>query len=136
MECIFCKFAAGEIKPAGVLFENENAMAFLDVRPRSPGHTLVIPKVHAATIADLDDNLIGPVFSAVQEVSRRIRRALKPTGISVGINDGAGADQEVAHLHVHLMPRFPGDGGRAVQSLVQNPPEEALESMAKRIVGA
>ncbi len=133
-DCIFCKIARGEIKPAGTLLENEKAMAFLDVKPRSPGHTLVIPKIHAGTLTDLEDSFVGPVFEAVREITARIKRTLDAESFSIGINDGPAAGQEVAHLHVHIMPRFAGDGGRPIQSLVDNSPRETLEVIAQKIL--
>jgi histidine triad (HIT) family protein len=132
-ECLFCKIAAKEI-PASVIYEDEHAMAFLDVKPHSPGHAMVIPKVHAPNILELPDAEITPLFTAVKRVAEMLSRKLKPDGITIGVNQGRASGQEVDHLHVHLMPRWHGDGGGSVQSAVNHQPKESMEEMRKKIV--
>jgi histidine triad (HIT) family protein len=131
-DCLFCKIANKE-NPAKIVFENDHAVAFLDVNPRSPGHTMVISKYHSRNLFDLPEEELSNLFAAVQRVARRIEGALRPDGFSIGINHGAASGQEVDHLHVHIMPRFYGDNGREVQSLVHNPPKESLEDIAEKI---
>jgi len=132
--CLFCKIIAKKIS-AHVIYEDDHALAFLDITPRAPGHTLVIPKRHAATILDLPDGDTGPLFLAVKKTDELLVASLAPDGVTIGINQGAASGQEVAHLHVHLMPRFHGDGGSAIQGVVHNVPKESVENIRKKIIG-
>ncbi len=134
-ECIFCKIVRGEAG-AERLLETEHVVSFLDIQPRSPGHSLVIPKTHAVKLADLDDESAAEVFRVTKEVAKMLESALKPDAFTIGINDGEAAGQVVPHLHVNIMPRFRGDGGAAIHSVVNNPPSEELGEMAARIRSA
>lgn len=130
--CLFCSVAAKGI-PAHVVYEDAHALAFLDIHPKAPGHTVVIPKVHAATLMDLPESEIAPVFRAVQKVAVRLRNVLGVDGLTIGINQGEVSGQTVPHLHVHVLPRFHGDRGQSIHSVVDNPPEESLDNLAKKI---
>jgi len=132
-DCLFCKIAVKQI-PAKIVYEDDRAVTFLDILPRAPGHVMVIPKYHAPTLVALPDNEIAPLFSAVKKTAGLLVAALHPDGITIGINQGRASGQEVDHLHVHLMPRFHGDGGGAVQSIVHNTPKESLDEIAKKIL--
>ncbi len=131
-DCIFCKIANKEIASA-MIYEDAHAFAILDIMPKAPGHTMVIPKVHAATILDLPENELGPVFIAVQKVMARLKEVLNPDGFTVGINHGDVSGQTVKHLHIHILPRFNGDGGSSIHSVVNNPPKEDIGSLAQRL---
>lgn len=135
MDCIFCKIGAKEI-PSEMVYEDDHALAFLDIAPRAPGHAMVIPKVHAATFLDLPEAEIGPLFAAVKAVTQKIEQALKPDGFTVGINHGDAAGQTVKHLHVHVIPRWKDDGGGSIHSVVDNAPKEPVADLAKRILGS
>lgn len=132
MNCLFCKIIAGEISSYHV-YEDDHVFAVLDVQPRSLGHTLVLPKVHAANILDLPDGEIGPLFRGVKLITEKLRAAFSPDGFTIGINHGKTAGQAVEHLHVHIIPRWVGDGGSSIHSVVTNPPQESLEQVAKKI---
>lgn len=131
-DCIFCRIVAGEI-PAVVIAQNADAVAFLDAGPLAPGHTLVVPRAHAERLSDLPEAVVGPLFALVQEVARRIEKGLTPDGMTIGINQGVMAGQGVPHLHVHLIPRFAGDGGGSLHTIVKNPPKESLADIAKKL---
>lgn len=131
-DCMFCKIARKEI-PAEILDEDDTTIAFLDIRPRAPGHTMIVPKTHASGLDTLPDGQVGPLFAAVKRMGQRIRRALGADGITYGINQGRASGQEVEHLHVHVMPRFSGDGGGPIQLVVDNPPKEDLKAIAEKI---
>ena len=133
-KCLFCKIAAKEI-PAEVIYEDEAAVAFLDIRPLAPGHTLVIPKRHAGTLAELPDDAVGPFFLAVKNALGVVEKALGPDGFTLGINHGRASGQDVMHLHLHILPRSLSDGGRSLQGVVNNPPQEDVKTMAERIRG-
>ncbi len=132
-DCLFCKIAAKKIS-AAVIYENDHVLAFLDIMPRTTGHTMVIPKVHAPNILELPSDELAPLFAAVKHVAGMLSASLKPDGITIGINQGRASGQEVDHLHVHLMPRWHGDGGGAIQSIVNAKPKESLDAIAKKIL--
>jgi histidine triad (HIT) family protein len=113
--CIFCDIAAGVLK-AEVVFENADAVAFLDKFPAARGHVVVIPRVHAATLPELPDEAVDGLFRAVKTVMRKVSDALRPVAMNAGWNQGKDAGQTVFHLHVHVLPRHT-PGGRGVQLL-------------------
>jgi len=134
MNCLFCLIAKKEV-PAKVIYEDESAMAFLDIHPRVVGHAVVIPKDHSETILDLDERSYGPIMKALVITEQKILKALAPDGFTIGINQKRAAGQEIDHLHIHLIPRFLNDGGGSVQSVVSREPKESLEEIAKKING-
>jgi histidine triad (HIT) family protein len=97
---------------------------------------MVIPKVHAERLDQLDDRHIGPLFAGVKTVMRILERALQPGGLNVGWNHGWAAGQHVNHLHVHLIPRYAGDGGGGIQSLIHSSAKEDPASIAAQIRAA
>ena len=131
-DCLFCKIAHREI-PASVVREDEETVAFLDIYPHAPGHTLVVPRFHCATLRELPDETVAPLFRAVKEVASLLVERLGAKGLTVGINEGKVAGQAVDHMHVHLMPRFEGDGGGSVHGVVKNPPKEPLEEILEKL---
>ncbi len=131
-DCVFCKIVAGQIGSERLL-ESERAVSFMDIQPRSLGHCLVIPKAHAVRLAELDDETVAEVFGMARDVVRAAQKALSPDAFTVGINDGEAAGQVVPHLHVNLIPRFAGDGGRAIHSVVDAAPSESVGETAARI---
>ncbi|MFQ5753201.1 MAG: HIT family protein [bacterium] len=133
MDCLFCKISKKQI-PAAIIYEDNRTQAFLDIEPRAPGHVLVIPKVHAETIGDLPDKEIGPLFTAVKNVVDLVVHGLGADGATIGANQGKASGQVVDHLHIHIIPRFFGDGGGAIQSVVSNKPKESVEEIRKKIV--
>ncbi len=135
MDCLFCKIGSHEI-PAGVVYEDEKTLAFLDIHPIAPGHTMVIPRVHAENILDLPDDVVGSLFDTVKKVTGLLDKALKPEGFTIGINHGRVSGQMVDHLHVHIVPRFDDDGGRSLHSVVNNPPTESIEKIKNEILNA
>ena len=130
--CIFCKIAKGEI-PSDKVYEDDVVFAFLDIHPRSPGHTMVIPKTHAETMLDLPSEQIGLFFQDVQMLVSIIKKALAPDAFTLGMNHGRVSGQEVDHMHFHIMPRWQGDGGHSIQSVVSNTPKEDVKTIAEKI---
>jgi len=104
-DCLFCKIAAKEV-PSFIVYEDAESFGFLDIQPRAVGHTLLVPKHHAATLAELPQSEIAPLFFAVKSVAAILVEALGADGLTIGINQGEVSGQVVPHLHVHLMPRF------------------------------
>ncbi|MDX1696457.1 MAG: HIT family protein [Ketobacteraceae bacterium] len=113
-ECIFCQIVRGEA-PASVVYEDEHAMAFMDLFPMNLGHTLVIPRQHAVYIQELTPALRSHLF----EITNAVVVAQKAAGIpcdgnNVFVNDGPAANQHVPHVHIHSLPRVKGDLAKTV----------------------
>jgi histidine triad (HIT) family protein len=107
--CTFCEILAGRL-PAHVVLDDEVALAFLDVRPLFPGHTLLVPREHHETLADLPTALLEPYFARAQRLSLAMEQGLASVGSFVAINNRVS--QSVPHLHTHVVPRTPKDGLR------------------------
>lgn len=107
--CVFCKIVRGEL-PSNKVYEDDDTLAFLDIHPVNPGHTLVIPKKHVVDIFDIDEDLWGSVMRTAKRVAHALEKALDPVGINLGMNNRAGAGQDVFHAHIHVMPRRAQDG--------------------------
>jgi histidine triad (HIT) family protein len=107
--CVFCAIVAGE-QPAAIVLDDGDAVAFLDRRPVFIGHTLVVPRGHVETLADLPGEEVGPYFSAVQRIEAAVRAALVADGTFVAMNNIVS--QSVPHLHAHVVPRRRKDGLR------------------------
>jgi histidine triad (HIT) family protein len=108
--CIFCAIVAGRA-PASLVYEDETCLAFMDIRPVNYGHVLVIPRRHAASLAELDLADGASLFPAGQRVAAALRASGLPCeGVNFFLADGAVAGQEVFHVHLHVFPRFHGDG--------------------------
>lgn len=107
--CIFCKIITREI-PATIVYEDNNNIAFLDINAVNPGHVLVIPKEHSTNMYDIPEESCQQLIVAVQKVMHAVKKATNCAGITLGVNNEAGAGQVVFHTHFHVMPRFPNDG--------------------------
>ena len=134
-DCLFCGIVKKEI-PARLVCEDECGVAFLDVNPRSEGHVMVIPKTHVETILELSDEEVGNLFRLVKRITKQLKEALSPDGFTFGINHGTNAGQVVRHLHIHVIPRYKGDGGKSIHSVVDNPPKVSLEETLTKILKA
>ncbi len=132
--CIFCEIAAGALA-ADVVHETADAVGFLDRHPSARGHVLVIPRLHAPTLLDLEGGSIGGLFVAVQEVMRKVEAALRPVAFHVGWNHGAAAGQHVFHQHVHVLPQY-GNRVRPVQMLGEGGDARDLAALAAAIRSA
>ena len=130
-DCVFCKIVAGQI-PSTRVYEDADALAFMDIGQVNPGHVLVAAKAHAENIYALDEAAGAAVFRAASRVARAIRDAFAPAGLSVYQANGKAAGQTVFHFHIHLVPRHDGDG-MALSWPVKNPPRERLEEHAAKI---
>lgn len=107
--CIFCKIANGEI-PAATLYEDENFRVILDLGPASKGHALILPKSHAANIYELSDEMAAKAMILAKKMATAMTAALKCDGFNIVQNNGECAGQTVFHFHMHLIPRYEGDG--------------------------
>ena len=113
---IFAKILRGEM-PSVKIYEDEVALAFMDVFPQSDGHTLVIPKqVQARNLLDMPSEALGAYMARVQHVARAVEQGLQPDGLVVTQFNGAPAGQTVFHLHFHIIPRWQAGSWRVMQA--------------------
>lgn len=108
MDCLFCKIANGEI-PSNIVYEDNLTVAFLDINPVNPGHTLVIPKKHSRNIFDIEPEDAEAVMLATLKVANDIKSSLKADGMNLFQCNEPAAAQDVFHFHLHLIPRFDDD---------------------------
>ena len=108
--CIFCDILSG-ITPADFVYRDELCAAFMDIRPINPGHVLVVPHMHVSLLAELEEVATGRLLKVAQKVDAALRvSGLKCEGVNLFLADGRPAGQEVLHVHLHVIPRFHGDG--------------------------
>ena len=107
--CLFCKIVKEEI-PAMKVYEDDEVIAFLDIRPVNPGHTLVIPKEHHPSLSETPDNVAAALMRVIPQLSKAIMKAVGTDSFNLGVNNGELAGQIVDHTHLHIMPRFENDG--------------------------
>lgn len=108
-DCIFCKIVKKEI-PADVVYEDENCLAFLDITPINPGHTLLIPKEHYENLYDLPDETLKQLAPIIKKLAIAVKKGVDAEGVNIGMNNERPAGQLVPHTHFHIMPRFSNDG--------------------------
>lgn len=118
-DCIFCKILAGTI-PSRTFYEDDTVVAFLDINPASPGHSLVVPKQHFKLIIDGTDQQVQKTFLGVKKVVERLKTRLACDGLNILVNQGRDAGQVIDHFHVHVIPRAKGDGMHV------NPPDRKM----------
>lgn len=118
MDCIFCKIAVGEI-PNYTVYEDANVLAFLDIHPHAKGHTVIIPKKHFASVAEMSDEEWSGLMLGIKKAAEKVKEVLQPDGMNIGLNDGVAAGQVVQHVHWHIFPRWTGDGGGSVHSIIK-----------------
>ena len=102
MECIFCKIAKGEV-PSHKIYENEDFLAFLDINPVNPGHTLVVPKKHCENMLDASEADLCSLISVIPKIARAIMASGQYEAFNVAMNNGAIAGQVIKHLHFHII---------------------------------
>lgn len=129
-DCVFCKILEGQI-PSHRVAANDQAVAFLDVNPLRPGHTLVVPRRHAPFLRDVDADDVAGLWSLVHEVTRAVTAATRSPAATVAVNDGKEAGQEVPHVHVHVVPRKANDGASGLHSMFRDRPPSTQEELRK-----
>ncbi len=128
-DCVFCGIVAGRLDASRV-FENDTVLAFLDIAPATPGHLLVVPKAHAANLAELDPETGAQMFRVGQRMAAALRDSdLRCEGVNLFLADGEVAGQEVSHAHLHVLPRFEGDGFR-LHAEFTHPSRDELQAQA------
>ncbi len=108
MDCIFCKIVKGEI-PCFKIYEDTDVLSFLDIKPFSKGHCLVIPKQHFENVFDISEDALQKISVVAKRLSEKIKDVLKADGIRLSQSNGKVAGQEVMHFHLHIIPRYEGE---------------------------
>lgn len=131
--CVFCAIVAGTA-PASVVHDDASVLAFLDIRPVTPGHLLVIPKRHARHLADLDEAAGERMYRVAARLAGALcASGLRCEGVNLFLADGEAAGQEVFHVHLHVFPRCAGDGFRIEGDWSIMPPRSELDATAAQL---
>jgi len=132
-DCVFCKIVAGQLGAARV-WESESVLAFLDINPVAEGHTLVIPRSHAADITGMTSREVCEVAQALAKIAPAVVKAVGAQGFNLLNNCGSVAGQAVEHVHFHIIPRKAGDG-RGYRWITLNYGEGVAAELAAKISG-
>ncbi len=133
-DCIFCLLANGVI-PTATVYEDDDFRAFLDAAPASPGHTLIVPKQHAANLFELPEETAAKAMRLAKRLAAVMKTELQPDGLNLIQNNGSAAGQTVMHFHLHVIPRFEGVGCLPVWTPVETSDDEK-KAMAARLSAA
>ena len=131
-DCIFCKIASGEI-PSRTVYEDEKFRVILDMGPAAKGHALVLPKDHYQDLFEIPEETAAEAVIIGKRTAEKIRKALKADGYNLVQNNGAAAGQTVPHFHLHLIPRYEGDG-QTIGWNPGNPSAEELDEALEQIL--
>jgi histidine triad (HIT) family protein len=121
-DCVFCRVVAGSL-PAHLVYDDDECVAFLDHRPAARGHTLVVPRAHVDGLWDAAPETAAAVMRTAADVAALLRERLQPDGLTLRQNTGKASGQDVFHLHLHLVPRWYGDGSIGWP----RPPDSAID---------
>ncbi len=130
-DCIFCKIAAGGI-PSKTIYEDGQFRVILDLGPATKGHALILPKSHAANLYELPDETAAEAMKLAKKMALRLRDRLHCDGLNLVQNNGETAGQTVSHFHIHLIPRYEGDGQK-INWVPSQPSQDELEAVRKEI---
>ena len=132
--CVFCAIVDGRI-PSHKVYEDERTLAFLDIHPSTPGHTLIIPKAHVARVEDLSHEDAEALFRTLHSLIGGIQEAMGAPASTIGINNGRESGQEVPHVHIHVIPRSAGDRGGIIQGIahISGGSDDEISYIAERI---
>jgi diadenosine tetraphosphate (Ap4A) HIT family hydrolase len=133
-DCVFCDIVSGR-SASSVVYEDETALAFMDLYPVYPGHTLVIPRAHVQDLASCQAELASHLFACGARLAPAVAAASEAAGFNIWTANGKEAGQEVLHLHLHILPRFEGDdfGLRFPKGYPVAAPRLELDEMAAKI---
>lgn len=138
-DCVFCKLLSGE-QEVSMVYRDETCSAFMDIQPVNPGHVLVVPNRHAGYLADLEEEEGAQMFRVARRVAAALRRAsgVRCEGVNLFLADGEAAMQEVFHVHLHVFPRYGGDGFglKFPPHYSQKPLRQELDTIAEKISAA
>lgn len=133
-DCLFCQIVAGKI-PAHQIYEDEQCLAFLDIYPKNPGHTLIIPKQHFTNIEDLPTDLWQHLAKVGQQLARQAKINLQATGWQFHSHNGVSAAQEIFHFHLHLIPFYDPAQTCYWQELLEADKQSGLATIAAQFRG-
>jgi histidine triad (HIT) family protein len=131
--CPFCAIAHGEDPSAEIVCEGPSWVAFFPPEPATPGHTMVIPRNHVPDVWSLEPDLGADLMTAVVRVGRAVREALSPAGMNLISSSGEVAEQSVFHLHLHVVPRYPGDQIDPIWPPREKMDDDLMKGVAERI---
>jgi histidine triad (HIT) family protein len=133
-ECVFCRVIKGEI-PSHKVYEDENTLAFLDIHPSTPGHTLIVPKAHIARVEDLPEEDAEALFGTLHKIVGGIQEAVEAPASTIGVNNGRESGQEIPHVHIHVIPRSKGYRGGIIQGIARGhrPDNDEMIEIAEKI---
>jgi diadenosine tetraphosphate (Ap4A) HIT family hydrolase len=135
-ECIFCEIIAGR-SPVSTFYEDATVFGFMTIGPVTEGHAMVVPKRHAAYLAELDEPTGRHMWTVAQRAAAALRASgLRCEGVNLFLADGAAAAQEIFHVHLHVFPRYQGDPFRLVADWRNKPPREQLDQVASQLRAA
>lgn len=137
-DCVFCKIITGDI-PGYTVYESSTVTGFLDVNPLSMGHTLVVPNEHHEQLQDLPTHQATDLWRGVHDLLPAIESAVDADASTIGVNNGEASGQEIPHVHVHIVPRFYGDGGNPIHAVGGRSPtvtEDDFETIQQGIEGS
>ena len=134
--CIFCQIVAGDAD-ATFLYTDDTVVVFLDINPVTPGHTLVVPRSHLPALSDVDPRTGAHMFNVAQRVAKALRSSgLRCDGVNLFYADGEAANQTVFHAHLHVFPRYDGDGFGLIAESQTQPSRPELETTGEQIRSA
>jgi histidine triad (HIT) family protein len=110
-DCLFCKIIAGEV-PSAKVYEDDKFVAFLDINPVTPGHTLVVPKKHSYNVLDTDEDVLCELGRILKKISKAVCDGMDTESFNLNQNNGEVSGQVIPHLHWHIVPRYEDDGLR------------------------
>ncbi len=128
MDCLFCKIGTKEIS-AKIVEESKFFLGFLDINPCSAGHSVVIPKNHYENFLELPKSFGDEFVEICQKVVKKLTDGLKTAHFTIGINEGKLAGRAIDHLHLHIIPRFEGDKGGSIHSVVRNKIDKTIDEV-------
>lgn len=137
-DCVICKLLSGELE-VSMVHKDDSCSAFMDIQPVNTGHVLVVPNRHAPYLSDLTEVEGAQIFRVAHRVAAVLRNGVvRCEGVNFFLADGVAAGQEVFHVHLHVFPRFAGDGFRLVlpPNYEQRPPRSELDDLAEKIRSA
>lgn len=133
--CVFCEIIQGKAE-ASLVYEDATCAAYMDIQPVNNGHMLIVPKIHAAYLNDLHEDAGAHIFTVAMRLDRALRKSgLRCEGVNLFLADGEAAGQEVFHVHLHVIPRFVGDGFglKFGPHYSEKPSRASLDEVAGRI---
>jgi len=131
-DCVFCDVIEGS-SPASIVFQDETCIVFMDIEARNPGHMLVVPKEHSASLSELKPDIGAHLFKVAQQMAKAARLSnVRCEGVNLWVSDGEVAGQDVFHVHLHVLPRFDGDGF-GIKGNKGEPSREELDDIAEDI---